>query len=100
MRVVQAGQDTSLGQIGFDIFWLTHPIVVRNLDRHVSSQLIVADAVSSVAFSPDVKRLVSGSSDKTLKVWDAQTGQESLSLKGHTGSVTSLAYSPDGKRIR
>jgi WD40 repeat protein len=33
------------------------------------------------------------------KVWDAQTGQETLTLKGHSGSVTSVSFSPDGKRI-
>ena len=35
---------------------------------------------------------------KTVKVWDAQTGQELLSFKGHT-SVRSVAFSPDGKRL-
>ena len=34
-----------------------------------------------------------------MKVWDAQTGTEKLALKGHTGGVTSVAFSPDGKRI-
>ena len=39
-----------------------------------------------MAFSPDGRRIVSGSyDDKTLKVWDAETGQETLTLKGHTG---------------
>ena len=52
-----------------------------------------------MAFSPDGKRIVSGSRDKTVKVWDAATGQETLTLKGHTGSVSSVAFSPDGKRI-
>jgi WD40 repeat protein len=37
-----------------------------------------------VAFSPDGKRIVSGSRDKTVKVWDAERGQEVLTLKGHT----------------
>ena len=53
----------------------------------------------SVAFSPDGKRLASASADKTVKVWDAQTGQELLTLKGHTGMVSSVAFSPDGKRL-
>ncbi len=55
--------------------------------------------VRSVAWSPDGKRILSGSNDNTLKVWDAETGQELLSLKGHTAFVTSVAWSPDGKRI-
>ena len=42
---------------------------------------------------------MSGSYDNTLKVWDAQTGQETLTLKGHSGYVFSVSFSPDGKRI-
>ncbi len=52
-----------------------------------------------MSFSPDGKRIVSGSQDKTVKVWDAQTGQETLTLKGHSDLVTSVSFSPDGKRI-
>jgi WD40 repeat protein len=55
--------------------------------------------VSSVAFSPDGKRLVSGSADGTVKMWDAQTGQETLTLHGNTRWVSSVAFSPDGKRL-
>jgi len=52
-----------------------------------------------VSFSLDGKRIVSGSFDNTLKVWDAQTGQETLTLKGHSSYVNSVSFSPDGKRI-
>ena len=34
-----------------------------------------------------------------MKVWDADKGTETLSLKGHTHMVSSVAFSPDGKRI-
>jgi WD40 repeat protein len=34
-----------------------------------------------------------------VKVWDATSGAESLTLKAHTGYVTSVAFSPDGKRL-
>ncbi|MDP7000050.1 MAG: hypothetical protein QF569_28630, partial [Candidatus Poribacteria bacterium] len=39
------------------------------------------------------------SDDGTAKVWDAQTGKELLTLKGHDGGVMSAVYSPDGQRI-
>ena len=55
--------------------------------------------VSSVAFSPDGKRILTGSYDKTAKVWDAEKGRVVLTLKGHTSVVSSVAFSPDGKRI-
>jgi WD40 repeat protein len=55
--------------------------------------------VNAVAFSPDGKRLASASNDRTVKVWEAQTGQEVLTLKGHAGAVYSVAFSPDGKRL-
>ena len=53
----------------------------------------------SVAFSPDGRRIASAGDDETVKVWDAATGQEILTLKGHTGDVPSVAFSPDGKRL-
>jgi WD40 repeat protein len=34
-----------------------------------------------------------------MKVWDAQTGQKLLTLKGHISVVKSVAFSPDGKRL-
>jgi hypothetical protein len=55
--------------------------------------------VCGVAFSPDGKRIVSASADKTLKVWDAATGRETLTIEGHLDAVQSVAFSPDGSRI-
>jgi hypothetical protein len=55
--------------------------------------------VRGVAFSPDGKRIVTGSHDHTAKVWDAETGQEVLALRGHKHWVNAVAFSPDGKRI-
>jgi WD40 repeat protein len=34
-----------------------------------------------------------------VKVWDAVTGLETLTLKGHTGGVTRVVFSPDGRRL-
>src|SRR5213078_106408 len=44
-------------------------------------------------------RLASASSDKLVKVWDAQTGQELRTLKGHPLEVSSVCFSPDGRRL-
>ena len=56
-------------------------------------------SVLSVAFSSDGKRLASGSSDQTICIWDAQTGNLILDpLEGHTDQVISVGFSPDGKR--
>jgi WD40 repeat protein len=55
--------------------------------------------VYGVAFSPDGRRITSASDDKTVKVWDASSGQVSLTLKGHTDGVHGVAFSPDGRRI-
>src|ERR1700691_3837327 len=57
------------------------------------------DSILSVAFSPDGKQIVSGSDDKSIRVWDAETGEMvSGPFEGYTDGV-SVAFSPDGKRI-
>ena len=48
---------------------------VRTLTGH-------SDTVFSVAFSPDGTRVVSGSADKLVKIWDAATGAEVSSFAG------------------
>ena len=51
----------------------------------------------------DGKSVVSGSSDKTVRVWDAATGKEVQKLEGHSGYVNSVSFSPVrvcGSRVR
>ena len=50
-------------------------------------------------WSPDGRRLASASFDRSIKVWDAGTGQEVLTLHGHDDRVWSVAWSPDGRRL-
>ena len=57
------------------------------------------EPVSSFAFSPDGKTVATGSWDKTIKLWDAGSGQERATLKGHTDFVNFVAFSPDGKTL-
>jgi WD40 repeat protein len=66
--------------------------LVRTLSKHT-------DAVISCAISSDNSFIVSASNDKTLKIWDAKTGDERFTLAGHSDSVTSCDISPDGSYI-
>ena len=54
------------------------------------------DWVVSVSFSPDGSRIVSGSRDKTVRIWDAATGVLLITLAGHEDVVESVSFSPDG----
>jgi WD40 repeat protein/serine/threonine protein kinase len=82
--------------------WEANTLELRHLLRDPTG------AVRSVAFSPDGRRLAWGSSDATVKVWDMpaeRAGQVSQvnpllhTLRGHTGWVNSVAFSPDGTQI-
>ncbi|MBI3272853.1 MAG: TIR domain-containing protein [Planctomycetes bacterium] len=64
---------------------------VGRLDGHT-------DVVASVSISLDGCRAVSGSWDKTVRIWDLESRKEVARLEGHTDSVWSVAFSPDGRR--
>jgi WD40 repeat protein len=55
--------------------------------------------VYAVAFSPDGKWLATGGWDRTIKLRDAATGEERLTLFGHEGFVLDLAFSPDSRSL-
>ncbi|CCA77963.1 related to WD40-repeat protein (notchless protein) [Serendipita indica DSM 11827] len=70
-----------------------YPGLPTSLQGHESS-------VNAVTFSSDGLRVASGSSDKTIPLWDADTGQSlGEPLRGHGNSVRAIAFSPDGSRI-
>ena len=52
--------------------------------------------VKSVVFSPDGATLASGSRDKTVRLWDTETGELKRTLTGHTEDIVGVAFSPDG----
>jgi WD40 repeat protein len=65
--------------------------LLRTLNGHTSW-------VKAVAVTADGKRAISGSDDKTLKIWDLTTGKEQFTLNGHTSFVNAVAVTADGKR--
>ena len=97
-------------------------LATASLELKAEKQSAHSMPVTSASFSPDGKTIVSGSNDKTIKVWDAGVSAlthpptlnpnltapvlaaASLELKAekqsaHSGEVNSVAFSPDGKSI-
>ena len=94
------GRTLAVGGNGFEgVEWceiqlinLATARIERTLPGHASS-------IDSLAFAPDGKRLVSGSGDRTARIWDLATGQCEQVLEGHTEPVYGVVFSPDGRRL-
>jgi WD40 repeat protein len=66
----------------------------------------ISDEVRGVAFSPDGKTLAVGhigilgsEAENIVRLWDVATGEMVAELRGHTGGVINVTFSPDGKRL-
>ena len=52
-----------------------------------------------MAFSPDGQSVVSGSDDKTVRLWSVESGELLQTMEGHTSPVMSVSFSPDGQSV-
>jgi WD40 repeat protein len=74
---------------------------LRDLDSNYAPQNLEGHklGVICLVFSSDDKYALSGSVDKTARLWDIATGQQLRVFEGHGERVLSVAFAPDGKRI-
>lgn len=84
-------------------FWPPTPLKGRIVVWKVSTGELISsmehsDTINSLSFSPDNRRIVSGSNDGTARIWDAKTGIEIQRLS-HLGAVTGVQYSTNGRAV-
>ena len=83
---------TGVGAAATFKLWDATGKFLHELKGHTSS-------VAAFAWSPDGKQIATASYDKTIRIWDATTGEAKRTLVRHTGPAVVVGWSPDGKQI-
>jgi WD40 repeat protein len=56
-------------------------------------------AILSLAFNPDSRSFAYCGTDKTVRVWDMESGTGTFTFRGHLGVIEDVQFSPDGRRL-
>lgn len=90
------------------LVWLPHAVVQSQAERQADKpqpapQIVLqtghSGAIKAIAFSPDGQTVLSAGDDRTVIVWDVQTGEIKRKLEGHPGAVSNLISSRDGRML-
>ena len=94
-RVISASRDRTLKIWDVETGRSLRTLATRTTPNAIPGH---SDSVNAVAVTADGKRAVSASEDKTLKVWDLETGRVLHTIEGHSTGVSCVAVTADGKR--
>lgn len=78
---------------------LSPPLGDESLLLTQAQPVIISFATLQISFNPQGNRLLTGSSDKTARIWDVQTGQCLQVLEGHTDEIFSCAFNYKGNIV-
>ena len=76
------------------VIFISSKRYIRNTEKWGHSNLVL-----TVMVTPDGSRVLSGSTDNTMKVWDIDTGECLITIAGHSSSVLATAITSDGSRV-
>jgi eukaryotic-like serine/threonine-protein kinase len=79
--------------------WAIAGVLDTQTGQPVIEPMMHRGNVTSAQFSPDGKRIVTGSSDTTARVWEAQNGRPLTEPMNHGAPVLMTRFSPDGKQV-
>jgi hypothetical protein len=84
------------GVFGVVKLWQADP---KGGGKPVRDLVETQDAVFAVAFSPDSKKIATAGADRTLRVFEVETGKLQFQVEDHADWILGAAFSPDGKRV-